>query len=81
MELFKTQYRAEVQGIIFFLVRSSVGIISFFFPSMLTDLGFKNTGLILILFLIIQLIIGVIYAPETRGKSITEIEQERYGEF
>lgn len=81
VELFKTQYRAEVQGIIFFLVRSSVGIISFFFPSMLTDLGFKNTGLILILFLIIQLIIGVIYAPETRGKSITEIEQERYGEF
>lgn len=79
VELFKTQYRAEVQGIIFFLVRASVGIISIVFPIMLSFLGFQTTGMILIVFLVIQLIIGFIYAPETRGKTIEEIEKERYG--
>lgn len=79
VELFKTQYRGAVQGVIFFLVRGSVGIISIVFPMMLASLGFRFTGLILIAFLVIQLIIGFAYAPETRGKSIEQIEQERYG--
>ncbi|WP_461214598.1 MFS transporter [Lacticaseibacillus sp. GG6-2] len=79
VELFKTQYRGAVQGIIYFLVRGSVGLISIVFPAMLASLGFRSTGLILIAFLVIQLVIGFVYAPETRGKTIEQIEKERYG--
>ncbi|MFD1671975.1 MFS transporter [Agrilactobacillus yilanensis] len=78
VELFKTEYRGEVQGIIFFLVRAGVGLISLVFPIMLDSMGFMFTGIILIGFLVIQLIIGAILTPETRGKSIQEIEAERY---
>ncbi|MCI1946410.1 MFS transporter [Clostridium luticellarii] len=79
VELFKTQYRGKAQGIIFFLVRAGVGVISLVFPTMLTALGFQKTGMFLVAVLIIQLIIGLIYTPETRGMSVYEIEEQRYG--
>ncbi|WP_446897904.1 MFS transporter [Clostridium sp. LBM24168] len=79
VELFKTQYRGKAQGIIFFLVRAGVGIISLVFPTMLTALGFQKTGLFLVAVLAIQLVIGLIYTPETRGMSVYEIEKQRYG--
>lgn len=78
VELFKTQYRGKAQGIIFFLVRAGVGIVSLVFPTMLTAFGFQKTGLFLISVLAIQLIIGLIYTPETRGMSVEEIEKQRY---
>jgi len=78
VELFKTQYRGQVQGIIFFLVRAGVGIISLIFPTMLTFFGFTKTGMFLVAILVIQLIIGLIYTPETRGMSIPQIELQRY---
>jgi len=78
VELFKTQYRGQVQGIIFFLVRAGVGLISLVFPTMLTSFGFKTTGMFLVAILVIQLVIGLIYTPETRGKSVSEIELQRY---
>ncbi len=79
VELFKTEYRAKAQGIIFFLVRGGVGVISLVFPTMLTAFGFQRTGLLLIAVLAIQLIIGLVYTPETRGMSVYEIEEKRYG--
>lgn len=78
VELFKTQYRGQVQGIIFFLVRAGVGIISLVFPTMLTSFGFAKTGMFLVAILVAQLIIGLIYTPETRGMSVSEIELQRY---
>lgn len=78
VELFKTQYRGQVQGIIFFLVRAGVGLISLVSPTMLTSFGFKTTGMFLVAILVIQLVIGLIYTPETRGKSVSEIELQRY---
>ncbi|AQY52358.1 D-chiro-inositol transport protein IolF [Listeria weihenstephanensis FSL R9-0317] len=78
-ELFKTQYRAKVQGMMFGLVRVGVGLISLVVPAMITFLGFKAAGMVMIAFLVIHLIIGLILAPETRGKTLKEIEEERYG--
>ena len=75
VELFKTQYRGQVQGIIFFLVRAGVGIISLVFPTMLTSFGFAKTGMFLVAILVAQLVIGLIYTPETRGMSVSEIEK------
>ncbi|MNJ49313.1 putative metabolite transport protein CsbC [compost metagenome] len=78
-ELFHTKYRAKAQGFMFSVARIAVGLISLVVPTMLTTLGFMVSGLIMIGFLIIAAFIGVIMAPETRGKTLEEIQIERYG--
>ncbi|MEN2667573.1 MFS transporter [Listeria aquatica] len=78
-ELFPTQYRGGVQGIMFFLVRGSAGIWSIIFPVILANLGFTVAGTIMIALLAISLLIGVIWAPNTRGRTLDEITKERYG--
>lgn len=79
-ELFPTQFRAGSQGIMFFIVRASAGIYSIFVPTIMAQLGFSVGGYIMIVILIISLIIGVIWTPQTRGKSLEEITKEQYGE-
>lgn len=79
-ELFPTKYRAGSQGVMFFVVRGSAGIWSIVFPTILTNMGFKAAGTFMIVLLIISLIIGTIWTPQTRGKSLDEITKERYGD-
>ena len=79
-ELFPTQYRGGAQGVMFFLVRGSCGIWSIIFPVILTNLGFTVAGTVMIILLVISLIIGVVWTPKTRGKSLEMITKERYGE-
>lgn len=79
-ELFHTKYRAQAQGLMFFVARIGVGLISLVVPIMISTLGFKVAGLIMIAFLALHMIIGVLMAPETRGKSLAEIQSERYGD-
>lgn len=78
-ELFPTKYRAGAQGFMFFAVRGSAGIWSIIFPAILTEMGFKAAGSLMIVFLVISLAIGTIWTPATRGKSLDEITKERYG--
>lgn len=78
-ELFHTRYRAKAQGFIFALARIAVGLISLVVPLMITSLGFQSAGMIMIGFLVIAAVIGLIMAPETRGKSLEEIQEDRYG--
>ncbi len=78
-ELFPTRYRAGAQGAMFFIVRVGVGLWSFVFPTVLARLSFKVAGVTMLVFLVIALLIGVALAPETRGKTLDEIEEERYG--
>lgn len=78
-ELFHTKYRAQAQGLMFFVARIGVGLISLVVPVMITVIGFKWAGAIMIGFLIVHMIIGLIMAPETRGKTLEEIQEERYG--
>lgn len=79
-ELFPTRYRAGAQGMMYFIVRTGISIYSFVLPTILTTLGFKVTGIIMISFLVIHAVIGVVLTPKTQGKTLSQIEEERYGE-
>lgn len=79
-ELFATRYRAGAQGVLFFAARTAIGVLSFFFPTMLSTVGFVPLGLLMIGLLLVALVIGVVFAPDTQGKSLQQIELERYGE-
>ncbi|MDT3993700.1 MFS transporter [Mammaliicoccus fleurettii] len=79
-ELFPTRYRAGAQGLMYFIVRTGISIYSFVLPTILTTLGFKVTGIIMISFLVIHAVIGVVLTPKTQGKTLSQIEEERYGE-
>ena len=79
-ELFPTRYRAGAQGIMYFIVRTGISIYSFVLPTILMTLGFKVAGLIMISFLVIHAIIGLVLTPKTQGKTLTQIEKERYGD-
>ncbi|MCM3701360.1 MFS transporter [Paenibacillus macerans] len=78
-ELFHTKYRAKAQGFLFSTARVAVGLISLVVPSMLTSMGFAASGMVMIGFLVIAAVIGVIMAPETRGKTLEQIQEEVYG--
>ena len=56
-----------------------LAIISAFFPTLLAVTGLTGVGLLLIGLLTVALIIGAVAAPQTRGKTLREIEIERYG--
>ena len=78
-ELFATPYRASAQGVMFFVVRMVTGLLSYFFPTMLAVAGLTAVGLLLVGLLTVALLIGAIWAPQTRGKTLKQIEVERYG--
>lgn len=78
-ELFPTRYRARAQGIMFFFARLAVAVWSLIMPTLITKLGFATAGSIMIAFLIVSAVIGIVFAPNTQGKTLAQIEQERYG--
>lgn len=79
-ELFATPYRASAQGLLFFAARVSIGLLSYYFPTMLADQGVPAVGLVMIGLLVLSLVIGALWAPDTQGRSLEDIEVERYGE-
>jgi inositol transporter-like SP family MFS transporter len=78
-ELFATPYRASAQGVLFFAARVAVGLLSYGFPTLLAAHGVPYVGVIMIALLLVALLVGTIWTPKTRGKSLQEIEVERYG--
>ena len=56
----------------------AVGALSYVFPTLLDAKGVPFVGTILIGSLLIALLVGAIWAPSTQGKSLHEIEEERY---
>ena len=81
-ELFPAKYRAAAQGVMFFAVRGIAAIWGLGFVHIYGDNGegFSTAAYIMIGLLIIALIIGTIWAPKTRGKSLQQITKERYGD-
>ncbi|MCS7460502.1 MFS transporter [Paenibacillus doosanensis] len=79
-ELFPTRYRARAQGIMFFFARLAVAVWSLIMPTLITKLGFAAAGMIMIAFLVVSAVIGIVFAPNTQGKTLAQIERERYGE-
>lgn len=80
-EVFPTRYRATAQGLMYFIVRTGIALWSFVLPTIMATLGFKVAGIVMIIFLVIHMVIGVAMAPKTRGKTLQEIEEERYGDY
>ncbi len=78
-ELFHTRYRAQAQGFMFCIARLGVGLISLVVPLMMEKVGFKISGLIMVIFLIISTLVGLFLIPDTQGKTLRAIEKERYG--
>lgn len=78
-ELFATAYRASAQGVLFFTARIAVGLLSYLFPTLLDNQGVPFVGTIMIALLAVSLVVGVVWTPDTAGKSLKEIEVERYG--
>jgi MFS family permease len=78
-ELFATPYRAGAQGVLFTAARLMVGFLSLWFPTLLVSIGLRNLGWLIIGLLAVSFLVGTIWAPETRGKSLRQIERERYG--
>lgn len=85
-ELFPTQYRGGAQGIMFFLVRGALGIWSLVgVGAIMGDIsanpaGFFPAAVIMCVVLLISLVVGVVWCPDTQGKTLDEITKERYGE-
>ena len=81
-ELFPAKFRAGAQGLMFFIVRglSAVWGLVFTFIYGENGEGFTLAAYCMIVLLLISLIVGVVGAPNTRGKSLEEITKERYGE-
>lgn len=75
-EMFPTLLRSTAQGLMFAVVRISLGLWSFFVP-LLTATGFHALAWILTGFLVVSGMIGFLGAPRNEGKSLEELETER----
>ena len=81
-ELFPAKFRAGAQGLMFFVVRGLSAVWGLIFTYIYGENGegFTLAAYCMIALLVLSLIIGVIGAPNTRGKSLSQITKERYGE-
>ena len=80
-ELFPAKFRAGAQGLMFFIVRGLSAIWGLVFTYIYGENGegFTLAAYCMIALLLISLIVGVIGAPNTQGKSLEQITKERYG--
>jgi MFS transporter, SP family, inositol transporter len=76
-ELFATRHRATAQGLLFFAARVVVGLMSYVFPTLLTHRGVEYVGTLMLVSLTVALVVGAVWAPDTQGKSLREIERSR----
>ena len=81
-ELFPAKYRAAAQGIMFFIVRgvSALWGLGFVYIYGENGEGFTLAAYIMMGLLIVSLVIGTIWTPQTRGKTLEQITKERYGD-
>jgi inositol transporter-like SP family MFS transporter len=75
-ELFPTMLRGTAQGFTFGIARTVLGIWSFFVP-VLAHAGIGPVAGLLTLFLAISGVVGFFFMPDTSGKSLEQIENER----
>ncbi|MDO4993975.1 MAG: MFS transporter [Bacteroidales bacterium] len=80
-ELFPAKFRAGAQGLMFFIVRGLSAVWGLVFTYIYGEngQGFTLAAWCMIALLLISLVVGVIGAPNTRGKSLKQITEERYG--
>lgn len=80
-ELFPAKYRAAAQGVMFFMVRGLSAAWGLVFVNIYGEQGegFTLAAYLMMALLIVSLLIGAIWTPKTRGKSLEQITEERYG--
>ena len=78
-EMFPTLLRSTAQGLMFAVVRISLGIWSFFVPA-ITAAGFQTLAWILTGFVAASALLGLLFAPSNAGKSLDEIQDEQTGQ-
>ena len=78
-ELFPTKYRATAQGLTFFITRILAAIWGFSVPMIMESFGFRYAAMLIVAFAAISWLVGTIGAPKTEGKTLKQIEIERYG--
>ncbi len=81
-ELFPAKNRAAAQGVMFFIVRGASAIWGLAFVNIYgaNGEGFTLAAHLMIGLLLIALVIGTIWTPKTRGKTLQQITKERYGD-
>ncbi len=81
-ELFPAKFRAGAQGLMFFLVRGLSAVWGLVFTYIYGENGegFTVAAYCMIALLLISLVVGVLGAPKTQGKSLEQITKERYGD-
>lgn len=81
-ELFPAKYRAAAQGVMFFIVRGASAIWGLVFVHIYgaNGEGFTLAAYLMIGLLLIALVVGTIWTPKTRGKTLQQITKERYGD-
>ncbi|MDR2756260.1 MAG: MFS transporter [Planctomycetaceae bacterium] len=79
-EMFPARYRAAAQGFSFFSARFVLSIWSYLVPIIIGDdaKGMPIAAIILVTFATISMLIGTIFCPNTAGKTLEQIEAERY---
>lgn len=80
-ELFPSHYRASAQGFTFFMARITVGAWTACVPVIMGKNGenFATAAAIMVGFALFSMLVGTIFAPNTSGKTLEQIEEERYG--
>ena len=80
-ELFPAKFRAGAQGLMFFIVRGLSAIWGLVFTYIYGENGegFTIAACCMVALLLISLVVGLIGAPNTQGKSLDQITHERYG--
>ncbi len=82
-EMFPARYRAAAQGFSFFTARCCLSVWLYLVPVMMGEKGkgMPTVALILVAFATISMLIGTIFCPDTAGKTLEQIEEERYGKI
>ena len=82
VELFPFKYRAAAIGVMFCIVRVLSAVVSFGFSDLYASFGpdmIRYNSILMFALFALSGYIGWRIAPETRGKTMTEITEERYG--
>jgi hypothetical protein len=79
--MFPARYRAAAQGFSFFTARFCLSIWLFISANIIGENGegLPIAATILVAFATISMLIGTIFCPNTAGKTLQQIEEERYG--
>ena len=80
-EMFPARYRAQAQGFSFFTARCCLAVWLYVVPIIIGEKGegMPIAAAILVAFAAISMLIGTIFCPDTAGKTLEQIETERYG--